>query len=268
MIVTMIGIATSLRIRPSGSPTAADQASMRLLLVAGAADPLADRAHQRHRANDRDPHRDRREHHGHGQDLHVVGERGVVVEAEQAQGRGRDHERALQLDGQEDRRVEAPEPAIEASQDRQRHAGIVSGQAPAGRARVDPSRARAQVSARADPIERTWRARTTEGSPSHRPAKRCGSFAASTTPAAPPPACGFLGAARDGGAPRRLRRLPRALRVRPRPRRRRRTATDDLTPPKYRVGPSSPHGHAWRYLSIPVAAAMVGGALALIQRLG
>ncbi len=28
MIVTMIGTATSLRIRPSGSPTAADQASM------------------------------------------------------------------------------------------------------------------------------------------------------------------------------------------------------------------------------------------------
>lgn len=29
-----------------------------------------------------------------------------------------------------------------------------------------------------------------------------------------------------------------------------------------------PHGRAWRYLSIPIAAAVVGGALALIERLG
>lgn len=33
-------------------------------------------------------------------------------------------------------------------------------------------------------------------------------------------------------------------------------------------GPFSFHGRAWRYLSIPIAAAIVGGALALIERLG
>ncbi len=32
--------------------------------------------------------------------------------------------------------------------------------------------------------------------------------------------------------------------------------------------PVTPHGHAWRYLGVPVAAAAVGGALAVIQRLG
>ena len=32
--------------------------------------------------------------------------------------------------------------------------------------------------------------------------------------------------------------------------------------------PPALHGHAWRYLSVPVAAAAVGGALAFIQRLG
>lgn len=39
-------------------------------------------------------------------------------------------------------------------------------------------------------------------------------------------------------------------------------------PAKGPGGPFSLHGRAWRYLSIPIAAAMVGGALALIERLG
>ncbi len=41
-----------------------------------------------------------------------------------------------------------------------------------------------------------------------------------------------------------------------------------LRPAQVSSGHFSLHGHAWRYLSIPIAAAMVGGALALIERLG
>ncbi|MEK6327221.1 MAG: hypothetical protein AABM66_06820 [Actinomycetota bacterium] len=43
-----------------------------------------------------------------------------------------------------------------------------------------------------------------------------------------------------------------------------------LTPRPAQVpgGPLTPHGHAWRYVGVPVAAAAVGGALAVIQRLG